>query len=111
MEALVRWHDKIFGQVPPDLFISMAEQLNVSDDISALVIEKATRELKTILQADADFTLAINIGKSEISNPRFLDNLMRVLKRHDIRRSRLKLKLPKEAASTIKRSRPFHYKR
>jgi hypothetical protein len=34
-------------------------------------MEKATSELKTILLADAQFTLAINIGKYEINDPLF----------------------------------------
>jgi hypothetical protein len=34
-------------------------------------MEKATSELKTILHADAQFTLAINIGKYEINDPLF----------------------------------------
>jgi EAL domain-containing protein (putative c-di-GMP-specific phosphodiesterase class I) len=71
VEALVRWHDPRYGHISPELFISMAEQLNVYPDISKLVMEKATSELKTILLADAQFTLAINIGKYEINDPLF----------------------------------------
>ncbi|WP_174507900.1 EAL domain-containing protein [Klebsiella oxytoca] len=107
VEALVRWHDKIFGQVPPDLFISMAEQINVSNDIATLVIEKATRELKTILQADAGFTLAINIGKGEINNPNFLDNLLRVLKRHDIRPQQIKIEITERSGEYYKKISAF----
>ena len=107
VEALVRWHDKFFGQVPPDLFISMAEQLNVSDDISALVIDKATRELKTILQTDPGFTLGINIGKGEINNPLFLDNLMRVLKRHDIRPQQIKIEITERSGEYYKKIAAF----
>jgi EAL domain-containing protein (putative c-di-GMP-specific phosphodiesterase class I) len=29
VEALVRWHDPVYGHISPELFISMAEQLNV----------------------------------------------------------------------------------
>lgn len=71
VEALVRWHDPLYGHISPELFISMAEQLNLYPDISKLVMEKATRELKPLLLADAQFTLAINIGKYEINDPLF----------------------------------------
>ncbi|WP_434639834.1 EAL domain-containing protein [Klebsiella sp. I138] len=107
VEALVRWHDPIFGQVSPELFISMAEQLNVYHDISKLVIEKATSELQTILVADAQFTLAINIGKCEINDPHFLDNLLRTLQHNGIRPQQIKIEITERSGEYYKKIAAF----
>jgi sensor c-di-GMP phosphodiesterase-like protein len=107
VEALVRWYDPVFGQVSPELFISMAEQLNVYPDISKLVMEKATSELKTILHADAQFTLAINIGKYEINDPLFLDNLLHILQRNGIRPQQIKIEITERSGEYYKKIADF----
>ncbi len=107
VEALVRWYDPVFGQVSPELFISMAEQLNVYSDISKLVMEKAISELKTILLADAQFTLAMNIGKCEINDPLFLDNLMQVLQHNGIRPRQIKIEITERSGEYYKKIAAF----
>lgn len=107
VEALVRWYDPVFGQVSPELFISMAEQLNVYPDISKLVMEKATSELKTILHADAQFTLAMNIGKFEINDPLFLDNLLHILQRNGIRPQQIKIEITERSGEYYKKIADF----
>lgn len=89
----------------------MAEQLNVYHDLSQLVMEKATSELKTILLADARFTLAINIGKYEINDPLYLDNLLRVLQHKGIRPQQIKIEITERSGEYYKKSPPFLYRR
>lgn len=107
VEALVRWHDPRYGHISPELFISMAEQLNVYHDLSQLVMEKATSELKTILLADARFTLAINIGKYEINDPLYLDNLLRVLQHKGIRPQQIKIEITERSGEYYKKIAAF----
>ncbi|TLV21586.1 EAL domain-containing protein [Klebsiella indica] len=107
VEALVRWHDKIFGQVSPELFISMAEQMNVYNEISKLVIETSIKELKTILQANKNFTLAINIGKYEITDPHFLDNLLLLLQNNNVRPQQIKIEITERSNEYYKNITAF----
>ncbi|WP_224225359.1 EAL domain-containing protein [Raoultella planticola] len=107
VEALVRWHDPLYGHISPELFISMAEQLNLYPDISKLVMEKATSELKPLLLADAQFTLAINIGKYEINDPLFLDNLLRVLQHNAIRPQQIKIEITERSGEYYKKIAAF----
>lgn len=107
VEALVRWHDKIFGQVSPELFISMAEQMNVYNEISKLVIETSIKELKTILQANKNFTLALNIGKYEIKDPHFLDNLLLLLQNNNIRPQQIKIEITERSNEYYKNIAAF----
>ncbi len=109
VEALVRWHDPRYGHISPELFISMAEQLNVYHDLSQLVMEKATSELKTILLADARFTLAINIGKYEINDPLYLDNLLRVLQHKGIRPQQIKIEITERSGEYYKKNRRLFF--
>ncbi|WP_142502245.1 EAL domain-containing protein [Klebsiella sp. 2680] len=107
VEALVRWHDKIFGQVSPELFISMAEKLNVYNEISTLVVKKSIRELKPILNADKNFTLAMNIGKYEINDPRFLARLVLILRDNHIRPQQIKIEITERSDEYYKKIAAF----
>jgi len=76
-EALLRWTDQTGASIPPDLFISMAEETGFIHEITSFVILRATRDLGDLLRMREDFTLSINIAASDMGDERLFD-LLRV---------------------------------
>lgn len=60
-EALARWQDKELGQVRPDVFIPLAEEMGIAADLNRWIIERALRECATYLHANTSTYLSINL--------------------------------------------------
>ncbi len=72
-EALVRWRDTVLGEVPPDIFVTLAEQHGLIDDLGAIVLRRACRKLahlRTSLSRP-DLALFVNTSPAQLTGPRF----------------------------------------
>ncbi len=65
-EALIRWRHPTRGLIPPDLFIPLAEETGLIDEIGLWVLDGACRQLLAWQQAGHDYTLSINISGRQI---------------------------------------------
>ncbi len=69
LESLIRWQNSKLGDVRPDYFIPIAEQLGIINDIGLFVFKKACKEFKEIKKRDSDIKLvSINVAA-----PQFVD--------------------------------------
>jgi diguanylate cyclase (GGDEF)-like protein len=68
VEALVRWEHPVRGLVPPDEFISLAEQTGLIGSLSEWVMHTAFRQQREWLDDGVDLVVAVNIS------PRLLDD-------------------------------------
>jgi diguanylate cyclase (GGDEF)-like protein len=68
VEALIRWNHPQEGFIPPDEFISIAEQVGVMDEITDWVIHNSLAALKTFRQIVPDLKVAVNVSASEFSS-------------------------------------------
>ncbi|WP_233080522.1 EAL domain-containing protein [Rheinheimera soli] len=77
LEALVRWHDKELGQVPPERFIGIAETLGLIQQLGQQVLRQVCYQL----QAWAEFAvpIAVNISAKELDDPLFITHLTQIL--------------------------------
>ncbi|GAB3482845.1 EAL domain-containing protein [Marinomonas epiphytica] len=73
VEALARWHDSVLGQVPPDVFIDLAEELGIVAQISRHIARKSLTELSGILKEQPSFTLSLNVSVKDMQDDSFLD--------------------------------------
>jgi diguanylate cyclase (GGDEF)-like protein len=80
VEALVRWHHPRLGRIPADQFIKLAEETGLIADIDRFVIARAVREIGQLIREGADIVLAVNATASEIADPFFIRDVVRVLK-------------------------------
>jgi len=76
-EALLRWEHEIFGTVPPDRFIPLAEQTGVMRTLTEFVMNTAMRDLQLLLANDFDVTFAINISAVNLHDPELPDILIK----------------------------------
>lgn len=74
-EALARWRDPDLGEVPPDVFVPLAEQLGLICDLGAVILRRACRELAAIRHALADdhVSIHVNVSPAQLTQAEFVD--------------------------------------
>ncbi len=75
LEALIRWHHPQKGEIPPAMFLPLAEQTSLIGEITNWVIEQALQQLKTWHDQGIFLPVSINICASDLSQPDFADRL------------------------------------
>ncbi|NNK12806.1 MAG: EAL domain-containing protein, partial [Desulfofustis sp.] len=81
-EALLRWRHPQKGLIPPSVFINIAEETGLMQDIGQWVLQMACRRIKEwkdtgLLREEQ--TISINISGMEIASPGFAEQVERVL--------------------------------
>jgi EAL domain-containing protein (putative c-di-GMP-specific phosphodiesterase class I) len=84
VEALARWQSPIFGAVPPDLFIPVAEQSDLIARLTFRVLEDAIRACRQWREVSADCTVAVNISAFVLGDPRLLTTITSLLSDHNV---------------------------
>ncbi|MFL6095182.1 MAG: putative bifunctional diguanylate cyclase/phosphodiesterase, partial [Blastococcus sp.] len=62
LEALVRWDHPVLGTVPPDEFISLAEDDGLIVTLQRWVLQRATTDAAALLAAGWDVQMAVNVS-------------------------------------------------
>ncbi len=95
-ELLLRWTDPELGEVAPDQFIPLAEELGLIHDIDRWVMQQAclllTRWQDRGLLAE-DFRLAVNLSAREFGHPEFVGSVEHTLRHCAVDGSRFELEL------------------
>jgi diguanylate cyclase (GGDEF)-like protein/PAS domain S-box-containing protein len=79
VEALARWEHSEFGFVPPDEFITLAEQTGVIQRLTRWVLEAATIQGAQWLREGHEFGISVNISARTLLDedlPRLLERLL-----------------------------------
>lgn len=85
MEALIRWHSKTRGIVPPNKFIAVAEEANLIRPISRWVMKKAFSDLKVMHRNGFEnFRVSVNISPYELKEADFVDDVITLVTEMDI---------------------------
>jgi diguanylate cyclase (GGDEF)-like protein len=83
VEALIRWHHPDFGQVPPDVFVPLAEEIGVMVPMGDWVLETACRQRREWFdQGLPAFRVAVNLSAHQFSNDGLLAHVENSLKQH-----------------------------
>ncbi len=83
MEALLRWNSPVFGQVPPDKFIPIAEETGLIIKIDRWVLEEACLQNKLWNESwfSSPLRIAVNISPLHFRLPNFETVVEKVLKK------------------------------
>jgi len=95
VEALLRWEHPQYGLIVPDHFIPLAEQSDLILLIDTWVLQTACEQLKQ-WQSDPlkqDLLLSVNISSRQFCQPKFVEQLRRILEETGIDATQLKLEL------------------
>ena len=84
LEALLRWNHPTFGPVPPSVFIPIAEDSGIIENLGQWVLREVCRQVQAWQTGpDAawfrDMSVAVNVSAAEFARPQFLDHLLEVV--------------------------------
>lgn len=94
-EALLRWHHPDRGYISPAEFIPLAEETGLIVPIGSWVLETACAQIKrwendTLAR---ELTLAVNVSARQFQQADFVEQVVEIVKRHQIDPTRLKIEL------------------
>ena len=76
VEALVRWHDKTLGFVPPDQFIAIAEASGMMPKLGHFILVTTLKEMYALQQTlNTTFQISINISIKQFMEANFFESL------------------------------------
>jgi len=85
MEALVRWQHPRLGLIYPDDFIEFAEDLNLIDRLTWLVIERGFAEMgHTVDSTGRQLMLSLNLSVFSLRELTFPDTFLSIAKANDV---------------------------
>jgi len=95
VEALLRWQHPQRGVVPPDQFISAAEETSLIIPIGRWVLESACAQLAEWADRPdrRHLSIAVNVSVKQFRHPEFVDEVMEAVERFGVRPNKLKLEL------------------
>lgn len=99
-EALVRWNHPTRGPISPAQFIAQAEQTNRIEALTYYVLEQSLREMRSILQFEPSFAIAINLSAKLIANPDLPERISLAATAADFPLQSIKLEVTETAALT-----------
>ena len=93
-EVLLRWKHKYYGFIAPEIFIKLAEDTGIINELTLWVVSKACCDLEEIINLGyTDYNVSINISGKDISEPSFLTNIKKIISQYDIPLSSLTFEL------------------
>jgi EAL domain-containing protein (putative c-di-GMP-specific phosphodiesterase class I) len=98
VEALVRWQHPSRGIIPPDQFLTLAEQSGVIHALTAWVAGAAARQGAAWRQAGMPLEIAINVSPRDIAEIEFPDSIMAICQTAGLAADAVTLELTELAA-------------
>ncbi|WP_275099843.1 putative bifunctional diguanylate cyclase/phosphodiesterase [Sedimenticola hydrogenitrophicus] len=93
-EALLRWHNPVLGQVPPDKFIPLAEDLGVIHEIGEWILLTACCQAYAWFgECQSQFRMAVNVSPLQLRDGRIVPVVRRVLEQSGLPPAMLELEL------------------
>jgi diguanylate cyclase (GGDEF)-like protein len=89
VEALARWTHEINGPVPPQEFVSIAEEFGLIDELGRQVLELACREAARWLS----LKVSVNISPAQFKNPEFVSTVLSIINANGLSRNQLELEV------------------
>ena len=93
-EALARWRHPAWGEVPPSVFIPLAESAGLMEDIGHFVLEQACQQLaRWRAMGLRTLCMAVNLSPSQLGQPTLAPWIADCLQRHALPADALTLEL------------------
>ncbi|WP_153913589.1 bifunctional diguanylate cyclase/phosphodiesterase [Shewanella sp. TC10] len=97
VEALVRWQHPVRGMIPPDSFISIAEQMGQMNALTQWVINEALDQYLRWQQQGIELAIAVNISPENLKDNQFCDYVLQTIKDKRVPIEALTLEITEDA--------------
>jgi diguanylate cyclase (GGDEF)-like protein len=104
VEALMRWNRGEAGNVPPEIFVDVAEMTGQIDPLTRFAFDRALRQLAEWPATLGKIGVAVNVTPSIACNPELVDYVRNAATQHSVDLSRLTIEVT-EQALTLDRER------
>jgi diguanylate cyclase (GGDEF)-like protein/PAS domain S-box-containing protein len=101
-EALLRWHHPVRGNVPPDVFVPLAEEIGLIDAVGSMVLHTACREAMTWPEG---IKVSVNVSPLQFRHGNLISTVVNALTAANLPPERLELEIT-EAVLMEKGPRP-----
>lgn len=101
-EALLRWHHPVRGNVTPDVFVPLAEEIGLIDAVGRFVLHTACREA---MNWPEHINLSVNVSPLQFRNGNLISTVINALTSANLAPERLELEIT-EAVLMEKGPRP-----
>lgn len=99
VESLVRWNNKGKDPISPEVFIPIAEQQGIINEITHQVTDRALAELQAILQKHPAFYVSINLDISDVLDDDFRNYLNAQVEKYGLSRRQIMLEVTERSTA------------
>nr|WP_298144467.1 EAL domain-containing protein [uncultured Pseudomonas sp.] len=93
-EALIRWPHPVFGEIPPDRFIPMAEETGLILQLGDWVLEQACRQMQLWQRQHATFgPLSVNLAGAQLRQTHLFERIAELLATNNLAPHLLQLEI------------------
>jgi diguanylate cyclase len=100
LEALVRWNHPRLGYLPPLEFLPLAEDAELMDPLTELVLDMALAQCARWHAEGFDVSVCVNLSSTNLHNPQLPELVQSALGRHRLAASALVLEVTETTAIT-----------
>jgi EAL domain-containing protein (putative c-di-GMP-specific phosphodiesterase class I) len=79
-EALMRWDHPIEGPLPPDLFITMAEETGAIDQLTLWTLRRVIEDQRYMRSLGLNQTLSVNLSGRTLSDAEFRETAIKLIR-------------------------------
>ena len=97
IEALVRWRHKTEGLLPPERFLSLAEQADLMPTLTRIVLDTSLAHARKLADGGQPLMLAVNLSPSCLLDPHLPRVVAELMAKHGVPPGRLMLELTEDA--------------
>ncbi|WP_336365677.1 EAL domain-containing protein [Marinobacter sp. C2H3] len=98
LEALARWRHPEFGQIPPDQWIPVAEQVGLIPKVTNWVLAQACQDYHRLAERfGPDVAVAVNVSATDLARPDFVAFVAGTVASHGLAPDRLILEITETA--------------
>ena len=100
VEALCRWYDPDSGDISPGVFIPIAEESTLVNELSKLVTDIACKQVVSWRNMGIDTTVALNLSIKDLKNFNIVKQFADTMTMYDIAGESLEIEITESAAMT-----------
>ncbi len=98
VEALARWHDEKYGWVSPAIFIPLAENLGLINEVGRQVFEQALNHFSKCNGVCANLKLALNVSKRQLVSNDFYEMIVAMVQGYGMNPGQIILEITESIA-------------